>query len=407
MAHKNNKPGPLDGIKVVEYGIFHAGPCATAILGDLGADVIKIEAGVGDPERLWKKVAGFDLSLKNGSTFLVEVSNRNKKGIHLDIGTEKGREIFHALVKDSDVFLTNLLPETKKKLGIDYKSISKINPKIIHANVSGYGPEGPMKDAGAYDSMGQAYSGMMFAAGNDKPNLLRFGILDQATSISASHAIITALFARERQGKGQEIHVSLYSTALWLMHLNQMFAGLFNIDPCMPIERYEVSPLRNHFKCKDGKWVISTHHPENKYWPPFCRVTGKEEMLKDPEFTDDNGNPKNLKKMLPIFDEIMATKTRDEWMELFLENNLLFSPVKDILEVLKDPQAIENNYIEEFDHPDLGSINILGYPIHFSENSAGMKSPAPTIGQHTDEVMRELGYSDEDIKTLKADKVIK
>ncbi len=407
MSTLPNKPSPLAGIKVVEYGIFHAGPGATAILGDLGAEVIKVEAGIGDPERFWTEVAGFDLSLKNGSTVIVETSNRNKKGIYLDIATEKGRGIFNKLVKEADVFLTNLMPETKKKLGIDYKSIAKINPKIIHANVSGYGPKGPMKDAGAFDSMGQAYSGMMFTAGTEKPEFIRFGVLDQATSIAASHAIITALFTRERNGKGQEVHVSLYSTALWLMHMNQMFAELLSLDPCFPVTRSDMSPLRNAFKCKDDKWVMSTHHPEHKYWPAFCKVTGKEEMLDDPEFTDENGNPRNFQKMVPIFDNILETKTRDEWMALFLENDLLFCPIKDIFEAIKDPQAIENNYIEKFDHPDLGTINVLGYPIHFSDYSAGMKSTSPTIGQHTDEVIKELGYSDEEIDTLKSEGIIK
>ena len=190
----HDKPGPLEGIKVVEYGVFHAGPGCGAILGDLGADVIKIESGIGDPERYWTNVAGMDLTFENGASAIFEATNRNKKGIYLDIENAKGRDIFNRLVKEADVFLTNLRKSTKSVLGIDYGAISQINPGIIHANVSGYGPEGPMSDVGAFDSMGQASTGMMFVTATPEPAILRLGIMDQATAIAASHAILTALF---------------------------------------------------------------------------------------------------------------------------------------------------------------------------------------------------------------------
>jgi crotonobetainyl-CoA:carnitine CoA-transferase CaiB-like acyl-CoA transferase len=152
---------PLEGIKIVEYGVFHAGPGASSILGDLGADVVKIESGLGDPERYWTRLGRIDMSLPNGENIFFQISNRNKKGIYLDIEKEKGRKILHRLVKEADVFLTNLRKSTKAKLGIDYDSLRPVNPQIIHANVSGYGPEGPMKDLGAFDPLGLARSGLM------------------------------------------------------------------------------------------------------------------------------------------------------------------------------------------------------------------------------------------------------
>lgn len=155
-CQQRDLPMPLEGIKIVEYGVFHAGPGGTAILGDLGAEIIKIESGFGDPERYWTKIASLDMSLPNGESIMHEVSNRNKRGIYLDITTEAGKKIFHRLVKNADVFMTNLRKSTKAKLGIDYDSLKQVNPKLIHANVSGYGPEGPMQDLGAFDPLGQA-----------------------------------------------------------------------------------------------------------------------------------------------------------------------------------------------------------------------------------------------------------
>jgi len=406
MAEEKTNPMPLEGIKIVEYGVFHAGPGSTAILGDLGADVIKIESGFGEPERYWTRVGSIDMSMPNGESIMHEVSNRNKKGIYLDIKTDKGREIFHRLIKDADVFMTNLRKNTKKKLAIDYDTLSEINPKIIHANVSGYGPEGPMCNIGAFDPLGQARSGLMFTTGTPEPLLIHIGVLDQATAIAASHAIITALFVRERRKIGQEIHVSLYSTALWLQHPNLMLAAGISADPCVPPVRDQHSPLRNRFCCKDGKWIIGTHHPEEKYWATFCKAVGRESLLSNNSYTDEYGRPVSGKELITIFDQVFMEKTRDEWMEIFQEKGLMFSPVLHISEVENDPQARINDYVVPFDHPVMGKINIPGYPIHFSENSAGTCRPAPGIGEHTEEVLKDMGYSAEDIERMKEDKII-
>lgn len=407
MNEIGKKPGPLDGVKVVEYGVFHAGPGGTAILGDLGADVIKIETGIGDPERYWTHVAGIDMSAPNGESLMHEVSNRNKKGIYLDILKKDGREIFHRLVKGADVFLTNLRKSTKKKLGIDYETLKKVNPTIIHANVSGYGPEGPMCDLGAFDPLGQARSGMMFVTGKHEPALLHLGVLDQATAIAISHAIITALFVKERKGISQEIHVSLYSTALWLQHPNLMLSNALNINPCAVSSRMEHSPLRNAFCCKDGKWILGTHHPEEKYWKTFCNATGQQRLLNDPNYTDSIGKPVNFPKLVEIFDKVFATKTRDEWMAIFQKEKLMFSSVQQIHEVEHDEQAIINNYVESFDYPGIGKINIPGYPVHFSECNAGLRHRAPAIGEHTDQILMELDYSDDDIKRFRQEEIVK
>jgi crotonobetainyl-CoA:carnitine CoA-transferase CaiB-like acyl-CoA transferase len=402
-----NRPGPLEGIRVLEVAVFHAGPGAGAILGDLGAEVIKIEADTGDPLRDWTKLGANRFALPNGSNLLFELSNRNKKAICLDVRSEKGREILFDLVKSADVFLTNLRKSTKEKLGIDYATLSKINPKIIHANVSGYGPEGPVSDLGAYDPMGQARSGMMFVTGNQEPVLIQIAVLDQATCISASHAIMTALFARERHGIGQEVHVSLYSTALWLLHVNLMSTSSGLLDPNIKWDRTKNSPVRNSFCCEDGKWIVGVHHPEERFWPRVCDAIGRPDLKSDPRFAEYDSRIENGEELIALFDAVFASKPADEWIEELTRHGLMFSPVQTLKEVLEDPQALENAYVVDFDHPDYGNVKIPGYPAHFSEYSAGAQSLAPKLGESTDLVLRELGLSNERIQELRSEGVVK
>jgi formyl-CoA transferase len=394
-------------VKIVEYGVFHAGPGAGAILGDLGAEVIKIESGFGDPERYWTSVGGMDISNDAGESIMFEVSNRNKKGIYLDILHPEGRAVFHRLIETADVFLTNLRKSTKTRLGIDYPALSEINPRLIHASVSGYGPEGPMSDIGAFDPMGQARSGMMYLCDGEQPHLLHLAVLDQAAAITFSHAIVTALFSRERSGRGMEVHTSLYSSGLWLMHANLILSSLVGKDPNIPWIRSRHSPLRNSFCCSDGKWIIGVHHPEEKYWERFCRATGQKNLLDNPRYDSSEKRLEHNAELVEKFDRIMATKTRNDWMELFTACGLMFSPVHRIPDVLNDPQALMNGYVVDFDHPDYGEIQIPGYPSHFSGHRAGTHSRAPSLGEHTRDVLCKAGYSEEDIEMLKSSGVVR
>jgi crotonobetainyl-CoA:carnitine CoA-transferase CaiB-like acyl-CoA transferase len=398
---------PLEGIFVLEYGVFHAGPGAGAILGDLGADVLKIEDMTGDPERYWTDLGRIHIAMPSGESAMFHFSNRNKRAMCLDIKRDAGRQVLERLVARADIFLTNLRKSTKKGLGIDYETIRGLNQRIIHANVSGYGPQGFMSDLGAFDPLGLARSGMTFVTGSEEPKLMHLGILDQATAIAASHAIMTALFVRERSGLGQEVHVSLYSVGQWLTAANLTVHGLLGIDPVIPANRTEHSPLRNRYRCGDGKWIICTHHPEEKYWPIFCEAIEQTYLLSDPRFADTKSREANREALIEILDRVFETRTSGEWMEVFVGRGLMFCPAQQVGEVQNDPQALANGYMVDFQDPVLGRIRIPGYPVHFSENSAGTRSLGPFLGQHTMEVMRELGYSDEEIGDLKRDGVIR
>lgn len=403
---KNHTPMPLEGVRVVEYGVFHAGPGACAILGDLGAEVIKIETHQGDPIRFWLEVGGLDLTMADGQSVWFQISNRNKKSICLDIETREGREIFHRLLQGADVFLTNLRKSTKAKLAIDYPSLSPIHPKLIHASVSGFGPEGPLADQGAFDPLGQGRSGMMFVTGAREPALLNAGVLDQATAIAMSHAILGALFSRERTGQGQEVHVSLYSTGLWLLYGNMMMLAGLSVDPNIDWDRRSNSPLRNRFKCQDGKWMIGTHHPEERYWPVLCRATEQTGLPTDPRFLTLEDRRAHCAELVAIFDGVFQTRPRQEWLDILLSHGLMFAPVQHLQEVFEDPQAVINGYVVDFPHPAFGNMKIPGYPAHFSAARAGIQKPAPNLGQHTDEVMQDLGFSEKQIQELKDRHVI-
>jgi crotonobetainyl-CoA:carnitine CoA-transferase CaiB-like acyl-CoA transferase len=400
---------PLEGIRVLELGMFHAGPGGSAILGDLGAEVIKIEQpGTGDPMRHMKMVGSIPLEIQGENSIWHEAANRNKKSITIDLNKEKGKEVAYRLASKSDVFLTSLRRPAVEKLKMDYPVLSKINPKIIYAWVSGYGPNGPDRDVGAFDYQGQGRSGMMFCVGEpDMPPLVsQFGIIDQATSIMASHEIITALLMRERFGIGQEVHVSILSTALYLLYCNVLIAlvGDFEVPRHQRIKEY---PLRNYYKCADGRWFILTATLFERYWPALCQAMGHPELEKDARCDTAEKLHINSEQLVALFDQIFATRPRDEWLDIFAKYDLPVGPVNRLSELVSDPQITENGYIVDFEHPRLGKIKIPGYPVHFSKTYARTRSAAPELGEHTDSVLREIGgYSAKEIAQLRDEGVI-
>jgi len=401
-------PKPLDGIRILEWGIFHAGPGATAILADLGAEVIKIEQpGLGDPIRLLSRFGKANVSMKGRSLFY-EGANRHKKNITLNLDTEKGREIAYRLAAKSDVFMTNIRRKGVEKLRMTYSALSHINPRIIYATVSGYGPRGPESQQGAFDFHGQARSGMMYCMGEPDmpPLLLHFGVIDQATAIMASHAILTALFARERTGKGQEVHVSILGSALFLQYFNVMNAMVMG-QPVPRHERRSTDALRNYYQCQDGKWVCITVSYQMSAWEDFCRAIGHPEMAKDPRFETREKRFENCEELIALLDSVFATRMQEEWHRLFVEHGMFATRINSPMDLRYDPQVLENDYLVNFDHPIFGRNLIPGYPVHFSETPADTRGRAPEQGEHTDEVLQEIaGYSASEITQFRDDGVV-
>ena len=399
---------PLQGIRVLEWAIYHAGPGAPAILGDLGAEVIKIEQPkIGDPvrQRLKFGQANFEF---NGCNLFFEGANRNKKSITLDLTKEEGRAIAYDLAAKSDVFLSNIRMETIDKMKMGYPIIKEHNPGIIYAHISAFGPYGPDSGLGGFDFQGQARSGMMFAMGEpDMPPLLMlFGVVDQVTAITASHAVLSALLMRERTGIGQKVDVSILGSAIALQYFNAMIGAL--TDEPFRHKRTDTDPLRNYYQCKGGDWICFTLPSfVEELWIEFCEAIGRPDMENDARFISTEQRVVNSATLISILDEIFTTKTREEWHDILSRHGLLSSPVNTPTELKDDPQVTANNYITQFTHPVFGNIPFPGYPVHFSEASAGPQSAAPGLGEHTEEVLREIGgYSDSKIKEFREKEII-
>lgn len=399
---------PLEGIKVVEFAVFISAPGAASILAELGADVVRVESLSGDPAR--REFPNFGTKppvLKNGDNVFHAMANRNKRAIAIDVKTASGRDILNRLVKEADVFVTNLRSETKEKLGIDYAKLAKANPRIVYASVSGYGAKGPMANTGAFDPLGQAVSGMSFL-GSKTPRILPGGVLDQATAIVLSHAILAALVARERHGVGQETHVSLYGAGLWLNYFNLASATLLSISSRdMDLGPQWQTPLRKAYVCKDGKWILGVHHPDEPYLRAFCEATGHSGLLDDERFRTTSARAENREALLSIFEATFLTRTREEWLAALLPRGLFFAPIHETTDVQHDPQALANRYVVALDDPEMGSLTVPGLPMSFSEAEVGPRSLAPRLGEDTDAILHDLGYSDDEIRALCAESVVK
>ena len=404
---------PLEGIKMIEYAVFHAGPGAGAILGDLGVDVIKIESFAGDPIRQWEKTGAYSFGLPDNNNAMSVCSNRNKRSICIrDITTGEGKEIFHRLVKQSDVFLTNLRKSTKPRLGIDYESLSKVNPMIVHANVSGYGPEGPLANHGAFDLLGQARAGITYISGTEDPTLLQIGVIDQMTAIAASYEIILGLLVRQLRGFGQELHVSLFSASMWLTQPNYILKSLVNVDAGVKWDREKHPVTRNLFKCKDGRWIVACLHAahEQRYWPLLCELLGKKELAYDERYATHEARDVNKSELLAVFDTLFLEKTAREWEDIFVDNGLFYCMAQTVGEVFNDPQALANDYINEIEYPDprVGKVKVPGFPINMSKcDRPRIRTCGPRLGEHTDIIMQDIGYRDDEIRSLREKEVIK
>lgn len=399
--------GPLDGIRVVELTQFIQGPICGVVLGDLGADVIKVEPKTGDPGRGFMRIIGVDAGLK-GRNYFFENNNRNKRGIVLDLKTKKGKEIFFQLIDTADVFVTNMSLDVPNNLGIGYETLSAQNPRLIYAHASGWGKRGPDAHALSLDYTGIARSGLMMMCGErDTPpaNILP-GMADELGGMVCAQGVIAALYAREKTGRGQRVDTSLMGSLISMEGLILAAPAILGQEFRRQVRAEVGNPLYNHYKCADDKWIALAHVQPERYWPTICKVLSLEKLERDPKFATLEARYQNCVELVSIMDDRFATKTRDEWMEIFEKERLIYTPIQSASEVVNDPQAEANNYIVWFDHPVFGRTRIVGYPWEFSETPASVKREAPELGQHTEEILLELGYTWDNIVKLKDEEVI-
>jgi len=389
--------GPLDGIKVVELTQWQQGPVAGMRLGDLGAEVIKIEPPTGDPARGIMRISGTEVAKMRNYYF--EGNNRNKRSMVLNLRTEKGKEVFFKMIGQSDVFLTNLRLDVPDKLGIGYEVLKEINPRLIYAHASGWGRNGPDVNLYSYDYTGIARGGLMMMAGerDTPPGMLSGGLGDEMGGLMCAFSIVIALYAREKTGKGQLVDTSLLGSIIALGRLILAAPAIMGQEFPRGKRAEANNPLYNHYKCKDDKWMALAMLQSDRYWPNFCKAMGLKKLEKDPKFNNMDTRRQNSKELVAILDKKFATKKRDAWLKIFREADVIYTPVQTPLEVVNDEQSIVNDYVITYDHPVLGKTTDIGFPWNFSETPPSVKREAPEFGQHTEEVLLELGYSWEDI----------
>jgi crotonobetainyl-CoA:carnitine CoA-transferase CaiB-like acyl-CoA transferase len=404
--------GPLEGIRVVECGGYLSAPSAGYMLGDLGAEVIKIEDRVkGDPVRGMSSTFGRGMIMPDGTNIMFETANRNKKSLTLDLKKEKGKELLYRLVASADIFCTNYSRTAIDELSIDYQTLKKHNPKLIYAVATGYGSLGPDSEKRAFDTIAQARSGIMYTVGEpDGPPLQISGaIFDQVTGTLLVNGILAALVARDRQGIGQEIEVSLLGSGIHMQAYNVNVTLLRGRSMPRPSRKTLKNPLANHYECADGKWLLLSEAQSDRFWHNFCLALGIEKLEKDAKFATAKDRRHNFLELTATLAKVFKTKPRDEWINTLQSQGggMAFSPILELTELVSDPQIMANEYLTDVDHPTLGRVKMAGIPIKFSETPAQIKECAPNFGQHTEEVlMNILGYTWEEIEKLKDEEVI-
>jgi len=401
---------PLEGIRVLDWTQWQQGPVSTVILADMGADVIKIEHRErGDPGRGMKAIMGVMSKKDLPINTYFESQNRNKRGITLDISKAKGRDVFHRLVKDADVLVHNFRKHVPAQLGADYETLAGINPRLIYAVGSSFGPEGPEAGDTAMDLIAQARSGIMFTNGplKEGPRPVQGGLADQVGATHLALGIMGALLARERTGRGQIVEVSLLGSMIWFQQLHANLALTVGKLISAGNRKQQRNPLWNYYRCGDGQWIMFAMLQPDRYWADFCRTLGREDLATDPRCANMYIRGENAATLIEELDATFLTKPRSDWMKILREGgDFIFGPVNTYLDFLDDPQVLENRYITDFEHPTAGTVKIVNHPFHFSETPASVRRPSPEFGQHTEEVLLEAGYSWEEIENLRREEVI-
>lgn len=383
--------GPMDGVRVVELGVWIAGPAAGGILADWGADVVKIEPATGDPARSFRYMLGGDMPTNP----VFELDNRSKRSVQLDLQTDEGRAVALDLLDRADVFVTNLRTEALGRLGLDWDSLHARNPRLVYCSITGYGLEGDDANRPAYDIAAfWARSGIarMLTPEGHNPPFQRGGMGDHGTGLAGAAAVSAALFSRERTGEGQLVSTSLYRQGAYTIGFDINIALLWGLTLSIGQRESMGNPCINNYVAGDGRpfWVVGLEG--NRHWPPLARAVGHPEWMEDERFATGAARAQNAQELIALLDEAFATKSLDEWAEVFAtEPDFFWAPVNDIDSVIADPQsAAAGMWV---DVPDgVSTTRMVATPVDFGGTPWAPRSTAPELGEHGDEVLTELGY---------------
>ncbi len=393
---------PLEGIRVIDLTRAMAGPYATMILADLGAEVIKIEHPEGgDVTRGWKPP-----EIASESAYFLSI-NKNKKSLAVNFKDERGREIIYKLIKVSDVLIENFRPGVLTKYKLDYESVKDLNPKLIYCSISGYGQTGPYRDKPSFDLSVLAAGGIMSITGEPGGEPVKFGvpIADIGAAMYAVIAILTKLYTRERDGRGGYIDISMFDVQIsWLTHQAFYYFATGRDPVRMGSAHPQIVPYQA-FKAKD-EWIVITVGSE-AIWRRFTEAIGRPELADDPRFKTNADRVRNRDILIPILKEIISTKTRDEWLKIFDRYGVPASPVNKVSEALNSPQTKAREMVGYiYDNSRNANIPYINLPIKFSDFKPKVRNPPPKLGQHTVSILKMIGYSDSEIEVLKKDGVI-
>jgi crotonobetainyl-CoA:carnitine CoA-transferase CaiB-like acyl-CoA transferase len=394
-------PGPLAGFTILDLTRVLSGPYCTMVLGDLGARVIKVEQpGKGDDTRAWgPPFIGAE------SAYFLSI-NRNKESVTLDYKPKEGRAVLEKLIAQADVLVENFRPGTLERAGFGWEAVHERYPRLVYASIAGYGQTGPRQAEAGYDAVMQAEGGLMSVTGDaDRPGYrLGVAITDMVSGLYCAQGITAALLARERSGQGQRVDIGMLDTTAALLTYQAANWFATGKTPQRQGNRHATIAPYETFTTADGEIVIAVGNDE--IWKRFCPAAGVPELAANPRFATNKDRMANYDEMRPPIDRVFRTATNAEWIARLNAAGVPNGEVRDIGQMLNDPHLAAREMVQTMMHPTIGATRVIGAPIKLSETPASLRTPPPVLGQHTDAVLGELGYSPTEIAGLRDSRVI-